>query len=125
MYYITCYYDKKNIFDFTYTINKIPVCRVQCMNDLFVSAARDMLWNSLLNTLVSKCSIMMGRIKIICWLESSYNGYILLCTVHLFAVILNTVLVLYTRYILNYPHLKYNERYIPQNIRSIQSLFTR
>ena len=31
--------------------------------DLVVSAARDLLWNFFINTLVSKCSRMMGTIK--------------------------------------------------------------
>ena len=32
------------------------------MKDLDVSAARDLLWNTLINTLVSKCNTMMGMI---------------------------------------------------------------
>ena len=58
-------------FEFTYTVNNMPVRKVQCMKDLGVPAARDLLWNSLINTLVYKCNRNVGMIK--CWLQSSYN----------------------------------------------------
>ena len=36
---------------------------MQCIKGLGVFAARDMLWNSLINTLVSKCTRMMRILK--------------------------------------------------------------
>ena len=54
---------RKNIFAFTYTINNMPARRVQCETVLCVSAARDLFWNSFINTLVSKCNRILGMIK--------------------------------------------------------------
>ena len=53
----------KNILELTHTITNIPVHMVQFIKDLGASAARDLLWNSLINILVSKCNRMMGIIK--------------------------------------------------------------
>ena len=52
-------------FEFTYTINNMPVRKVQCMKDLDVSAARDLLWNFLINTLVSKSNRNDGDDKML------------------------------------------------------------
>ena len=53
----------RNIFVFACTIINIPVYMVQCMNDLGICAARDLLRNALICTLVFKCNRMMGMIK--------------------------------------------------------------
>ena len=45
------------------TINNIPpVRRVQCMTDLGISVTSDLLCNSQMNALISKCNRMMGMI---------------------------------------------------------------
>ena len=84
---------KKVPIDFTYTINKRRVRRVQSMKDLGVSVTSDLSWNSHINTLVSKCNRMMGMIKRSVGYKAPINvtSY-LYSRLHLFAVILNTVL---------------------------------
>ena len=107
------------------------------MEDLSVSAARDLSGNSLINTLVSKCNGMFGMIERFVGYKAprtvtSYLYSILVCSNLKHSVLqfflyemqaLESIQWAHTRYTLNYPDLKHNDRCtIPQNISS-QSLY--